>query len=214
MNDPLHNAGQHAFEYPPGPPSRRHGPRGYLDYQSYKPWLRDEFTFRCVYCLWREAWEGDGHHAFGVDHVQPQSDGPVVDLAYEDLVYACNTCNSTRRDVPLPVNLRQETPGRHLRMLTDGTIEARTAAGQELIELCRLNRPLLVAARHRILTLITVLQPSQNPEAHRVLRELFGFPPNLPNLAVLRPPGGNTRPDGIVQSYSAQRSRGELPEIY
>jgi hypothetical protein len=26
------------------------------DYESYRPWLRDEFAFRCVYCLTRETW--------------------------------------------------------------------------------------------------------------------------------------------------------------
>lgn len=37
--------------YPANSHERRHGPLGYVDYKSYKPWLRDEFTFRCVYCL-------------------------------------------------------------------------------------------------------------------------------------------------------------------
>lgn len=44
------------FNYPDAPHRRRHGPRGYADYASYRPWLRDEFTFRCVYCLLREQW--------------------------------------------------------------------------------------------------------------------------------------------------------------
>ncbi len=43
------------FRYPDGPHQRRHGPRGYASYESYRPWLRDEFAFRCVYCLTREA---------------------------------------------------------------------------------------------------------------------------------------------------------------
>ena len=45
-----------AFRYPAVPHARRHGPRGYADAESYRPWLRDEFTFRCVYCLFREQW--------------------------------------------------------------------------------------------------------------------------------------------------------------
>lgn len=195
-------------------PSRRHGPRGYSDYRSYKPWLRDEFTFRCMYCLWREASEPDGHHTFGVDHVQPQPTGSQVDSSYDSLVYPCNTCNSTRRDVPPPVDLPREALRDHLRVLTDGTIEAQTIDGQELLELCRLNRPLLIAARHRMLTLIRVLQQSQSPEALPVLRELLGFPTDMPNLAVLRPPEGNARPEGIEQSCFSRRIRGELPEFY
>ena len=48
------------FVYPVERHVRRHGPLGYSDYQSFKPWLRDEFRFRCCYCLWRETWCADG----------------------------------------------------------------------------------------------------------------------------------------------------------
>ena len=44
------------FEYPTEPHRRRHGPRGYAAAESFRPWLRDEFSFRCVYCLRRETW--------------------------------------------------------------------------------------------------------------------------------------------------------------
>src|SRR5258708_6259440 len=44
------------FQYPAAPHVRRHGPQGYADAASFRPWLRDEFTFRCVYCLQREVW--------------------------------------------------------------------------------------------------------------------------------------------------------------
>ena len=44
------------FMYPGQSHVRRHGPAGYADYKRYRPWLRDEFTFRCVYCLKRERW--------------------------------------------------------------------------------------------------------------------------------------------------------------
>jgi hypothetical protein len=37
------------FAYPDVPHTWRHGPRGYVDDEHYKPWLRDEFIFRCVY---------------------------------------------------------------------------------------------------------------------------------------------------------------------
>ena len=39
------------FDYPAPQEKRRHGPSGYRNYESYRPWLRDEFDFRCVYCL-------------------------------------------------------------------------------------------------------------------------------------------------------------------
>jgi hypothetical protein len=43
-----------AFRYPAAPHARRHGPQGYADAESYRPWLRDEFAFRCIYSLFRE----------------------------------------------------------------------------------------------------------------------------------------------------------------
>ena len=61
MTDPLLTAADSVFQYPSSPYTRRHGPCGYSDHTSYKPWLRDEFTFRCVYCLARERWRHDGH---------------------------------------------------------------------------------------------------------------------------------------------------------
>ena len=42
----------------------------------------------------------------------------------------------------------------------------------------------------------------------------MGFPEDLPDLSELRPPDGNSRPEGVAQSYSALRERGELPETY
>lgn len=44
--------------------------------------------------------------------------------------------------------------------------------------------------------------------------QLMGFPDDLPDLSRLRPPEGNSRPEGVQQSYFAQRQRGELPETY
>ena len=77
------------FNYPQHAHQRRHGPRGYNDYRSFKPWLRDEFAFRCVYCLWRETWCAAGDAAFSVEHLQPQSRQPDLARDYTNMVYAC-----------------------------------------------------------------------------------------------------------------------------
>jgi len=42
----------------------------------------------------------------------------------------------------------------------------------------------------------------------------LGFPDDLPDLASKRPPGGNTRPNGLNQSCFEQRKRGERPDVY
>ena len=66
-------------------------------YDSYRPWLRDEFDFRCVYCLKRESW-GRVTSEFELDHFAPQALNPQLRLNYFNLVYACRHCNSVKRD--------------------------------------------------------------------------------------------------------------------
>lgn len=73
------------FDYPDPRSHRRHGPRGYADYESYRPWLRDEFTFRCVYCLKREQW-GLVTGEFDIDHFEPQKLLPNLAADYGNLV--------------------------------------------------------------------------------------------------------------------------------
>jgi hypothetical protein len=213
MSDFLREACDKVFQYPSGNASRRHGPNGYADYQSFKPWLRDEFVFRCAYCLIRERWEANGHHGFGVEHVQPQSIVAGVDLEYDNLVYSCNTCNSTRRDVLLPADVIAE-PARHLQSRADGTVASLSESGDDVIEMCRLNRPLLVATRRRILNLIAILRCFEQTGAVAALRDLLSFPDDLPNLAALRPPGGNGRPEGVDDCFFERRERGDLPDFY
>ncbi len=214
MDDALRRASDGVFRYPDTPPPRRHQPQGYCAYQSCKPWLRDEFGFRCVYCLWRECWEANGHHGFGVEHVNPRSTSEEQVVDYDQFVYACNTCNSTRRDVPLPLNPAAESLVHHLRILADGTVEGLSSAGRDLVDLCRLNRSLLLTARRRILTLMAVLQRVNKPQAVQALRDLLAFPIDLPDLAGLRPPDGNARREGIVDCFFEQRRRGALPDVY
>jgi hypothetical protein len=98
--------------------------------------------------------------------------------------------------------------------LADGTAQALTPLGADLLELCRLNRPLLVAARRRLLNLIAVLRDSKAPEAVEALRDLLALPVDLPDLAALRPPGGNDRPEGIADSFLGRQRRGELVDVY
>src|SRR5208337_687922 len=60
------------FAYPTEPHCRRHGPSGYTDYQSYRPWLEDEFSFRCLYCLKRMVWAPTD--VWSVDHIISQDE--------------------------------------------------------------------------------------------------------------------------------------------
>jgi HNH endonuclease len=202
------------FTYPRSLHVRRHGPRGYRDYRAYKPWLRDEFVFRCVYCLWRERWCSEGDHMFSVDHLVPRTTHPERISDYDNLVYACCQCNALKQDVKTVVNPCEEAVGYHLEIQSDGSVRALTAHGAEQIALCRLNRPRLLEARRMMIELFSMLEVSVSGEARELLRFLQGFPDNLPRLSTLRPLDGNTRPESIVDSYYARHQRGELPATY
>lgn len=203
-----------AFQYPPQVHVRRHGPQGFLNYQSYKPWLRDEFQFRCVYCLWREQWLSVGEDAFSVDHLQSRVEVPNRICDYDNLVYACCRCNSVKTDAQGVLNPEEQAFGQHLEILPDGTIQGLTAQGRELIEICQLARPRITEARRRLLNLFRVLQESQDPRAVALLRHYCCFPSNLPPVSQFRPPDGNSRPAGIAQSYYERAQCSELPAVY
>jgi hypothetical protein len=102
----------------------------------------------------------------------------------------------------------------HVEVLPDGTIRGLTPAGEDFIRICRLDRPNLIAFRRLILDVLTFLGRKRDREAAALRHRDLGFPANLPDLAVLRPPGGNSRPQGLEQSAFARRTRGELPEVY
>jgi hypothetical protein len=200
------------FAYPVEPHVRRHGPSGYTVYSTYKPWLRDEFCFRCVYCLFRERWFPNGEAAFSVDHIEPQAHAAELICEYTNLVYACLTCNSIRRDLPVldPCTVGY---GALLRVRNDGTIEGLQPAGQELIQALALNRRGLRDWRCNYFALLARIRRARKDRQADLVR-WFGYPDDLPDLAGQRPPGGNDRPDGIHSSHRERRARGELPGTY
>lgn len=197
----------YAFIYPPAPLVRRHGPQGYDDYRSYRPWLRDEFTFRCAYCLMREQW-GRVTGEFDVEHFVPHSAGRDVVADYDRLLYACHVCNLRKgvRSVPDPsLVLNGET----VIAGSDGTLHGKTAEAERLIRILCLNSRLMVRWR-RMWIRIVMLAARHEPET---FVELMRFPDDLPDLSQSNVPT-NTRPDGLQASHYARRNRGELEEWY
>ena len=196
------------FAYSKSRRSRRHGPQGYLRYQSYKQWLRDEFEFRCVYCLSRERWHQDGEAWFTVDHLQPKSVKPELECSYENLVYCCAQCNSYKSDDSLPDPLG--TPyGIHLTIGADGVVVAHTRLGVKLVRMFRLDDGSRLEFRSRLLAMLRKLSP-----ADPLYERWLGFPENLPELSAVRPPGGNLRPEGVRESHFEKRKRGRLSATY
>jgi hypothetical protein len=196
------------FNFPPEPHRRRHGPVGYANPESFRPWLRDEFTFRCVYCLRRERWE-PGQTFFAIDHWLAIVNSPHLHLDYPNLRYSCSVCNSVKGDRRLPDPCLALLSG-CVTIESDGQIIGRTPDARRIILVLGLNDAEFVQYRARWIRIVAMARQ----HAPELYQQLLGFPDDLPDLASLRPPGGNILPHGIEQSYLRQRQRGELPETY
>lgn len=196
------------FTYPSLPHVRRHGPQGYAEAESYRPWLRDEFAFRCVFCLVRERWENPVGR-FAVDHLRPQSQYPDVASQYDNLLYVCTSCNAVKGDqeVADPTKTLLSTT---VVVQDDGTLVGKTPQAAELLELLHLNYHTLRERRRLLMAAIRVFR-EREPDLYE---RWISFPDNLPELSRLRPPGGNSRPEGLDRSHLARKKRGELPDTY
>ncbi len=191
------------FAYSDLPHSRRHGPQGYANLESYRPWVRDDFAFRCVYCLARESW-GKGHYGFQLDHLVPQSRSPSRARDYENLCYACATCNELKSNIDGLADPCEMAYAQCLRVREDGTMLALNDQGTILIKVLRLDNPENTEYRRLI---FEILHLAENYDG-LAYRRLMGFPENLPNLAAQRPPGGNSRPEGVKQSFFCAATTG------
>ena len=199
------------YTYPSSPHTRRHGPGGWKDYQRYREWLRDEFAFRCVYCLDREVWR-DMRSRMHIDHFQPQALRPDLECDYSNLLYLCPACNGLKRDLLLP-DPGAVTLGDCLRVHRDGRIEAidNNRNGRRIIDQLALDEPPATTRRRIMIGTILSLAESDWP----MLVEWMRYPADLPDLSAekLTPPT-NSRPEGILQSHFERRRKGRLAEVY
>ncbi len=195
------------FAYPATPHVRKHGPHGYMNYEPYRSWLRDEFSFRCVFCLSREQWGLIGG-VWDIDHFAPQHSNPQRKLDYDNLLYTCHTCNSAKggQVVPDPCEVAF---GECVEVHTDGTIRALNEDGEILIAALRLDNEDYTRFRHLMITALRSLALQDRQAYIPWMR----YPDDLPDLS-RRNPLGNTRPEGVNDSCYARRIRGELPETY
>ncbi len=195
------------FDHPELRSERIHGPAGYASYESFRPWLRDEFTFRCVYCLKRETW-GQVTGEFELDHFQPQSLAPHRRLDYFNLVYACRRCNSVKLDQPIDDSLTILS-SESAAVLPDGDLVSDRPEAKRLIQQLDLNSPKL--RKWRVMWMrIVDLAKQQDADLYQ---QLTAFPEDLPNLSRLRP-SSNSSLGGIEISWYAKRHRGQLPDSY
>lgn len=195
------------FAYRRARHARKHGPGGYKQFQPYRPWLRDEFTFRCVFCLRREQW-GTIMGMWDIDHFVPQSGDGSLTLTYDNLLYACRPCNIAKSNSALP-DPCVVGYGKCLRVHRNGKVTALNDDGKLLIETLRLDNE--DHTNFRALILATLRSLKKNDQPTYVL--WMSYPQNLPDLGALRP-NFNMRPNGVASSYYAQRASGRLPKIY
>lgn len=184
---------------------RRHGPSKYAEYGDYRPWLRDEFEFRCAYCLVRENW-CRGRRIFELDHQASQVSLPELSLVYENLAYSCRDCNGIKN----ASNFTQIPTDQDLVINEDGTIASTSSLGKIAIGLFYLDGQEITDFRAFI---IRSLRNSILCNDVSNIKQLLGYPKKLPNLGRLRPPQ-NSKPDGILQSAYERRKRNELPDYY
>ena len=158
------------FDYPSQPHVRRHGPMGYATPESFRPWLRDEFTFRCVYCLRRERWE-PGHTNFEIDHLLPVAERPDLALNYDNLLWTCDVCNSVKgpRTVADPC---QALLAGNLTIEADGQIIGRTPDARRIIVVLGLNDHEFVEYRKRWIRIVALARQYDPALYH----QLLGFP--------------------------------------
>lgn len=199
------------YAYPKTPHVRRHGPSGWKNYRQYREWLRDEFSFRCVYCLEREVWR-DMRESMHIDHFEPQAIRKDLKYEYTNLLYACPACNNQKSDTILfdPCKIAL---GDCLQIHEDGQIEAKNQSpeGQALIDELALDDPRTVDRRRCMIGTLRSLAEINWP----MFVEWMRYPKNLPDLNHKdNKPPHNDKPDGVAQSYFERKNRDELPEVY
>lgn len=195
------------FTYPKEQHTRRHGPQGYPNYGEYRNWLRDEFSFRCIYCLRRETWFAMPRD-HEIDHFLPKSSHPKGKCDFDNLVFACRQCNGTKAAKYLP-SPESVAYGNCLLVDEKGVIHPKNKLGERIIEALRLDGADYTAIRRDVIEMV-----HENKIGSRTLNRLLGYPDELPNLSKEKKPKSNTRPSGIQESHFERKLRNELPAYY
>ena len=178
------------------PRPRRYAPI-YTQYSTYKEFLRDEFDFRCCYCLAREIWKDDGE--FGIDHWKPKGDLLFAHLecVYENLVWACDTCNEAKKSITVKLEPLVDDFSQHVAFGEKGKVVGLTPQGKGLV------RKLKLRDRSQFLSFVM--------DYVKIKDHSFSlkFPADLPDLTRKRP-----KVSGIEDCYFKQREQGSLPPYF
>src|SRR5579871_1008119 len=141
--------------------------RLYRDYTGYRPLLRQDFQYRCAYCLLHEYFLG-GEAGCCIDHHRPMHGQYArLDLFadYNNLYWCCRECNENKGDAwPSPEDYKaglrfldpcqpQDDHNLHWRVLPSGVLEPLTPTGRYTIRKLKLWRPFLQHHRAKIFRL-------------------------------------------------------------
>ena len=196
------------FTYPAVPHRRRHGPQGYTSYESYREWLRDEFSFRCVFTLIREEWLGRKAN-FDIDHFEPQASSSDLRNDYDNLLYLTHRSNLVRGRARLP-NPSKVAFGDCISVDPEsGEIHTLNDTGARIARVLKLDSPDATAERRKWLGILRSLAINDV----ELFRKLIGYPSELSDLSGKRVER-NSRPNGVNDSAFARRNSGCLPDWY
>ncbi len=190
------------FQYPHAPLVRKHAPSYPTQWKPYLDWLRDEFDFRCVYCLQRERW-GKRRAVFAIDHIVPREAGGAA-YDYGNLAYACASCNSVKSDCVVP-HPDQHAYGKCVEVDGEGRIHPKNRVGKWLIRELHLDdMENTEFRRDRIHELKSLLKTDREQ-----FERMMSFPDELPDLNSKNPPK-NAKPDSWKSSHRAKGNAGKI----
>jgi len=201
---------ERVFVYPTEPHQRKHGPTGYTDYESFRDWLRDEFSYRCVFSLFRETWPQTRFH---IDHLIPQKERSDLICDYNNLILLEGRLNLVKgkRRVPDPCKVAL---GKCLVVHTDGErmgcIEARDSSkvGEQIIRVLRLDSEDATQIRRDWIGILRSVARSDE----QLFRKFIGYPKELPDLSAAKV--DNSRKNGLMQSARHLQDISALPDWY
>ena len=125
-------------------------------YRLFRPFVREDFSRQCAFCLFSELLAG-GEDNFELDHFRPRLRFPELVNDFYNLYYSCHPCNHIKRDSwPSPaleekgicfVDLCKEDFASHFIVEKDGRWKGVTVLGDYTIDKLNLNRRHLVIVR-------------------------------------------------------------------
>ena len=131
-------------------------------------------------------------------------------LDYDNLFYVRATCNEMKSDAEEMPSPFLTAYGRCLAVDEKVVLTALNSQGAMLMKILRLDNRENTEYRRLLLENLRLTRAKDA----KLYREWMSFPDDMPDLAAKRPPKGNSRPQGIRESFFMRRKRNKLPEVY